>query len=91
MRRIIHSGGFKLWASADDTYSWAHRAGAAWPCSTLSGRRVFAEFDDNGVLDFAINGGRGEQDADGHEFAAMVSDMMRGHVPADNPAACYLS
>ena len=55
MPRIkIHDNGVQVWLSANDTYEWAHRSGSAWPCSELSDHRVFAEFDDNGLLDMTI-------------------------------------
>ena len=42
----------KVWLSASDTYRFA--AGAygtgRWPCSELSGHRVFIEFDSRGDL-----------------------------------------
>ena len=70
--------GTKIWLSARDTYAWAHRPGAAWPCSQLSDRRVFAELDAHGdLVDMALDGGRGDQDCDANEFNALVSDMLR--------------
>ncbi len=69
--------GVKLWLSADDTYNWAHKRGASWPCSQLSGKRLFAEFDSRGdLVDMAVNGGRGEQDCDSAEFNAITSDYL---------------
>jgi hypothetical protein len=69
--------GGKLWLSENDTYNWAHRDGASWPCSTLSGKRLFAEFDNHGnLVDMAINGGRGDQECDGHEFNAITNDAF---------------
>ena len=77
--RIVREGNtVKLWLSANDTYEWAHRSGAAWPCSTLSGRRLFAEFSDGDLVDISINGGRGDQDCDGHEFNAITDDAIGG-------------
>lgn len=65
----------KLWLSAHDTYNWAHRAGASWPCSELSGHRVFAEFDANGdLVDMAIDGRT--LDCDANEFNACTSDFL---------------
>ena len=45
MRTQITDSGVKLWLSANDTYRWATRPRAAWPCSELAGNRLFAEFD----------------------------------------------
>lgn len=69
--------GTRAWFSARDTYDWAHKPGARWPCSTLSDRSVFCAFDARGNLeDFAINGGRGSQDCDSHELEAMLADLL---------------
>jgi hypothetical protein len=80
------SGQLKVWLSADDTEHWASRLGAAWPCSQLRGRRVFAEFDSRGdLVDLAIDGGRGDQDCDGTEFSACLTDHIASRFP-DHPA-----
>jgi hypothetical protein len=77
MRKQQSEHGTKLWLSANDTYAWAHKPGAAWPCSQLSGRRLFAEFDRRGdLVDMSIDGGRGEQDCDSNEFNAIVTDYL---------------
>ena len=75
----------KLWLSASDTYNWAHRSGASWPCSFLSGKRLFAEFEPNGetlpwcgdLIDFDINDGRGDQDCPADEFNAITDDALQ--------------
>jgi hypothetical protein len=83
MRIKSDSYGTTLWLSADDTYEWAHRPGASWPCSTLSGKRLVVVFDASGnLVDMAINGGRGEQDCDGNELNAITSDMLRARMGA---------
>lgn len=77
--RIRHhaDGSVRLWLSANDTERWATRPGACWPCSTLRGRRLYAEFATNGdLVDMTIDGGRGDQDCDGNEFNAMTSDYL---------------
>ena len=67
----------KVWLSANDTYHWAHRTNATWPCSFLSGRRVFAEFDRHGdLVDMAIDGGRGDQDCPCDEFDAIMASLV---------------
>jgi hypothetical protein len=77
MRHKDTGGSLKIWLSASDTENWATRPGAAWPCSTLRGRRVFAEFDPKGdLLDLAIDGDGGEQDCDCNEFNAMMADSQ---------------
>lgn len=69
--------GYAMWLSARDTYDWAHKVGASWPCSTLSGERCMVGVDSNGLYDFTLNGRYG--DCDGTELDAIVSD----HLPAD--------
>lgn len=70
--------GTNVWLSTNDTYNWAHRAGHRWPCSFLSGRRLFAQFDGrNGdLIDLAIDGGRGDQDCPCDEFDAIIGDLF---------------
>ena len=69
--------GVNLWLSARDTYEWARKPGAAWPCSQISGRRLFAAFERNGdLVDVSIDGGRGEQDVDANEFNAITADFL---------------
>lgn len=86
--RALHSErvGTKLWISADETYAWAHRSGAAWPCSTLSGRRLFVEFDAHGdLVDLAIDG-RSDAECDAHELSALTSDFLRKRFGPKHPA-----
>lgn len=84
MRIKVNPDSVQLWLSSTDTYLWARRDGAAWPGSQLSGCRVFAEFDSNGLLDMSIDGE--SRDCDANEFNAITSDHLRGKVPADHPA-----
>ncbi|KKK74097.1 hypothetical protein LCGC14_2887220 [marine sediment metagenome] len=65
----------KIWISANDTYAWAHKIGKCWPCSTLSGKRVFAEFDDGDLIDITING-KSNFDCDAYELNIMIADFM---------------
>jgi len=83
MKIEIRKTGIRVWLSARDTSNWAHKP-AAWPCSQLSGRRVFAQFDSNGLCDLAIDGGRGEQNCDSAEFNACIADHLAGKLPADH-------
>ena len=83
MRTHISENGFSLWLSANDTYNWAHKAEAAWPCSELSGHRVVVQFDSNGLCDLAIDGRDG--DCDCTELSAIVADFMRGKLPKTHP------
>jgi len=83
MRTQISSTGVKLWLFATDTYCWARR----WPCSELSGKRVFVEYDRGGLVDVAIDGQPG--DCPAHELTAIVSDFLRGRLPAEHPCSVY--
>jgi len=77
MRIKRNEYGVNLWLSARDTYEWAHKSGAAWPCSQISGRRLFAAFERNGdLVDVSIDGGRGKQNVDGNEFNAITADFL---------------
>ena len=66
---------YVMWLSAQDTYDWAHRAGASWPCSTLSDRRLVVCANDNGLYDLLVDGRRGE-DVDANELEAVVTDHL---------------
>ena len=88
MRINATDSGVKLWLSANDTYRWAHRSNASWPCSELSDRRLFVEFDQGGLVDLAINGRLGDCPAD--ELNAIVSDHLRGKLPSGHPCKTYL-
>ena len=69
-------GGVKIWLSANDTYNWAHRPGNTWPCSQLSGHRVFAEYEQGGdLVDMAIDGKI--KDCDSNEFNAIMLDHLQ--------------
>lgn len=64
--------GLTVRISAAETRDWAHRPGAAWPCSTLSAHRLVVALDGSGdLVDF---GGPG--DADGRELTAMLADEL---------------
>lgn len=74
MKKKKQGNTVKLWLSANDTYAWANRPGAAWPCSFLAGKRLFAEFDDGDLVDYAVDGKCGEVPVD--EFNAITSDFL---------------
>ena len=79
-------GSLQVWLSAADTEEWAERPGESWPCSQLNGRSVFAEFDSDGdLVDMTVDSGRGDQDIDGTEFNACLSDHIALRYP-DHPA-----
>lgn len=82
MKTQIGLNSFAIWISADETYNWANR----WPCSTLRNKRVKAEFDTNGLVDYSVNGKYCE-DMDSHEFNALISDFAKRKLPESHP--CY--
>jgi len=88
MRTQITNTAAKLWLSANDTYNWATRPRASWPCSVLSGNQLFVEFDQGGLVDLAINGRM--SDCPANELNAIVSDHLRGKLPAGHPCNLYL-
>lgn len=76
MSRIKKDGNtIKLWLSARDTYNWAHRLIISWPCSILSGKRLFAEFSDGDLVNYTVNG-RPTFDVPADEFNAITSDFL---------------
>ena len=77
MRIQKHDSTVKLWLSAKDTYNWAHKAGALWPCSVLADKRLFAEFSDGDLIDYTVNGKLVNVPAD--EFNAMTGDFLAQH------------
>ena len=74
MRKVEYGETLKIWLSDKDTYNWAHRPGRAWPCSWLSGKRVFAEYYKDDLVDMSINGRM--EDCDGNEFDAIMRDFI---------------
>ena len=75
-----------IWLSARDTDGWAHKPGAAWPCSVLSGRRLVATLDSNGLCDLTVNGRDSPDDLTGVELSAICADHLAGRLHADHPA-----
>ena len=72
----IPNCGTRVWISARETYAWAHKPGARWPCSTLSNKRLFAAFDTRGdLVNIAING-RSDADCSGAELDALLEDLI---------------
>ena len=72
----VRPAGYGLWLSARETCQWAHRPGAAWPCSTIAGDRIFVRVDSNGLCDFTKDGVPASVDT--AELQAIVAD----HLPA---------
>ena len=82
----IGTTGVSLKVSATETYDWAHRPGAIWPVSQLSGHRFAALFDANGLLDLTVDGRSDTGDVPADEFNAITSDFLRDRLPVDHPA-----
>ena len=76
MRIERHDKTVKLWLSANDTYNWAYRADASWPCSYLSGKRLWAEFNSGDLVDYEVNG-EYDDNVPGDEFTAITDDAIR--------------
>ena len=61
--------------SQEDTYQWAHKQGASWPCSVLSGKSLFVEIAPNGdLVDIRINNKLG--DCPNDELQAIINDHL---------------
>lgn len=72
-----HKASISIWLSENDTYRWANRPGNKWPCSQISGKRLFASFDKDGnLIDFSLNGKIAEIDS--NEFDAITYDFIQG-------------
>ena len=85
MRFTDQGNGFCLWLSARDTADWARKPGAAWPCSWLSGRRLFVAFDSGGLVDLQVDGGKGDQDCPVDELNAIVADFAGKRLGEGHP------
>ena len=83
MRTHITPDQITLWLSKRDTYDWARKFDAAWPCSTIAGKSLMAVFDDNGLGFITING-NADGELDGGEFNAITSDFLRAELPEDH-------
>lgn len=67
--------GYRMRLSPDDTWDWAHRPGALWPCSETAGHSLTVVVDSVGLCEIAVDG-REEIDLDGNELDAIVSDFL---------------
>ena len=71
----------KLWLTANDTHKWANRPGATWPCSVLSGRPLYAEFEDGDLVDLHFDphkeNGVEVDCVPSDEFNAITSDFLK--------------
>lgn len=75
MKIQIFDRGFKMWISQAETYAWNKT-------SHLAGKRVFVEFDDNGLCDYTINGRY-----DNHDYPdldGLIEDFVFFALPEDH-------
>jgi len=82
--RTIKNGYTKVTVSAAVTQAWADGeiTGAKWPCSSLAGKRVRAEFDcDGNLVDLIING-KYRANGTGAELDALLEDVIGTANPA---------
>ena len=81
-----------LKVSASETAAWAGdllpRKHGAWPCSSLAGHRLVAEFNRGGLLDLRVDGREDSEDLDldGRELSALCADFLRGRLSPEHPA-----
>jgi hypothetical protein len=69
-----NNSGYSMSLGRSETYRWAHKPRAAWPCSELADRSVYVEVDSNGLCDV-----RPSDISGGAELEAIIAD----HLPAD--------
>lgn len=86
MKTQITESRIKLWLSKQDTWDWAMRPNDIWPGSRLSSHRLFAEFDENGLIDMSIDGHSAVfPDVTTTELNAITSDFLRNKLAKDHP------
>lgn len=72
----VSPSSLSIWLSENDTYRFAvgYYGTGSWPCSELSGKRVFVSFESNGdLVDLSVNNGEGDQDVSNAELMACIS------------------
>lgn len=78
---VYDDGRAVVTADGNDTYNWAHKAGAVWPCSALSSHSFRAEFNAAGdLVDYD-----GPDDVGADELNAICTDLL-GFVVEYHPA-----
>ena len=76
-------------ATRSRLYDWAHRPGAAWPCSELARcEDIRVQFDTGGLVELVTHPADiGEaSDLTGDELSAWSSDVLRDVLPREHPA-----
>jgi len=78
-----HGASVRISATRDQLWTWAHRTGSSWPCSTLLELPGgWAVFEANGDL-VDLSPGWSRADIDGVEFSAWEEDTRTlAHVKA---------
>ena len=72
-----NGNGYVMWLSAKDTYAWATKPGAVWPCSRLAGHRCMVEVERNGLCAVTLDGSHSLPFRFGrHEIKAIVTDYL---------------
>lgn len=82
--RTYRQGAFTRFTfTADETYAWARKPGAYWPCSALAGHRLSITVDGADltcdIIDLRIDGrdifnGDDSLDLPEHEISAFLAD-----------------
>jgi hypothetical protein len=69
---------YRLWLTAHETYQWAHREGACWPGSTISGSRLMVKVSGAyGLCAYTLDSKPGKE-RQGYELQAIVADHLTG-------------
>ena len=86
MKNEDNGDSFIIWLSKRDTHLWAMKR---WPGCELGGRRLRADFDANGLLDFKVDGRHPGSwlHIPADELNACLADHIEGKLPNDHP--CY--
>lgn len=80
MKTQISENHATFWISGSESWQWATQ----WPCSQLSGKRICASFDRNGLCELSINGKDAPEDLDATELNAIVADFAARKLPEDH-------
>ena len=75
MRISKRDNGYTMWLSARDTYAWANKEGAVWPCSRLAGHRLAVVVNRNGLFEL-ISDGHQTGSVNESELIAIVTDHL---------------
>lgn len=79
MRLKIEGTRKRLWLSARETWDWANRHNLRWPCSTLAGAHLYAEFLEGNLVDYALDGHH-SMELTAAEFDSITDDALTGRL-----------